>query len=1090
MLRPTFLLRRIGSAWLLVSCLMATVFVTSALVSALVSFYETALPATVSTDLVKSGRLAVIVTGEAGESAARQAAQVSGKLTAALAPVPARFYRADWSDELSLPGAHSRGQQPAVQAAAMTGITASAVLTSGSWPGQPAAGSQIAAALPAGVAARLKAGVGSVLRLRDLTTSKPVTLKVTGLYRPRDPAAAYWKLDPIGPSGYRSVGGFASYGPAVVSPAAFAAAGGGPKLAVGQSTYLALPDPQRLARENLTLIASKINATAGQLERAGNLNVSTSLPQTLTNTAAGLDAARSLLIISGLQLLVLAGAALALASRLLASHRDEESALLAARGAARWQLARPSLSEAAISVVLASAAGVLAGSKLAGRLLSTLTGRPQAAAYTGQVWLAGAVLALACLGIVLWPALRPPGIAAVRIRRGRQAAVASAAAAGADIALIALALLSVRELRSYSAAAHATGGSGVDPVIVIAPALALAGLAIIPLRLLPVAARGLERVTARGRRLGSAMANWEISRRPLRQSGPALLVILAVGTSTLALAQYQSWRESVRQQARYSVGADVRAVLPAPETLSGSGQITRLSGVTSAVPASNVGLIGGAQLLVLGLPQASRTIRLRPDLSAEPEAALFRSISAGARAGLALPGKPDRLAIRASMAGSTGGSLGPVSATFIIEDRYGASYPVTTGSMPADGHEHLLVARLAASPSGPAYPLRIIGVSLNYSLPEYPASSAAKAADILGRARIGAISVSPAASGPFGPASGTGASLAGWNTNLQAGGLANVESMTGQTGTSPVLTSIKRDGPAALVQFRTGYAPPFPPFISKAELRALKSVAGGPIPAELKLDIPAPPALPVIATASYASVTTSVGAPFQVTIAGTSVSCTVVATVTDFPTGASLVTSQSAVSQYLASVGEGGTLPPASWWLSTRDGSVPSGLPAGTAVLDADQQASDLQRDALSAAPVQAALAVAGAAALLAALGFCVSVAASARARRSQRALLAALGVPAGAQARLFCLEEFLISAPAALIGLAVGAGLARLLIPSITLTATAGVPVPPVQVIFPVLWVAAVALLAPAIPVLAAMISALRQPDPAAELRAAEAAG
>ena len=138
--------------------------------------------------------------------------------------------------------------------------------------------------------------------------------------------------------------------------------------------------------------------------------------------------------------------------------------------------------------------------------------------------------------------------------------MASAVAAGADVALIALALLSVHELLSYSAAA---GGSGVDPVIVAAPTLALAGLALIPLRLLPLAAKGLEKLTARGRRLGTAMANWEISRRPVRQSGPALLVILAVGTSTLALAQYQSWRQSVHDQAAFVPGRTSASAWPA-----------------------------------------------------------------------------------------------------------------------------------------------------------------------------------------------------------------------------------------------------------------------------------------------------------------------------------------------------------------------------------------------------------------------------------------------------------------------------------------------------------------------------------------------
>jgi ABC-type antimicrobial peptide transport system permease subunit len=149
-----------------------------------------------------------------------------------------------------------------------------------------------------------------------------------------------------------------------------------------------------------------------------------------------------------------------------------------------------------------------------------------------------------------------------------------------------------------------------------------------------------------------------------------------------------------------------------------------------------------------------------------------------------------------------------------------------------------------------------------------------------------------------------------------------------------------------------------------------------------------------------------------------------------------------------------------------------------------------LEHDPVSVAPIKAALAVAAAAALLAVVGFCVSVAASARERRGQRALLSALGVHGGAQAGLFCLEEIMISGPAALVGLILGIGIAHLLIPAITLTATAGLPVPPVLVRIPAMWVALIVVAVPAIPVLAAAVATLRQPDPAAELRAAEAAG
>jgi hypothetical protein len=194
------------------------------------------------------------------------------------------------------------------------------------------------------------------------------------------------------------------------------------------------------------------------------------------------------------------------------------------------------------------------------------------------------------------------------------------------------------------------------------------------------------------------------------------------------------------------------------------------------------------------------------------------------------------------------------------------------------------------------------------------------------------------------------------------------------------------------------------------------------------------------------------------------------------------------VQDALASTGFGGSLPVSAWWLATVNGAVPRGLPAGSVVTDAAALDRRLVRDPLSAAPVQAAAAVAAAAAALAALGFCVSVAASARERRPQRALLGALGVPAAAQAWLFCAEEALVSLPAAAVGLAIGAILAHLVVPALTVTATGGLPPLPVIVTLPVGWIVVIAAGLPAVPVLAAAVATVRRPDPAAELRAAEA--
>ncbi len=1081
----SFTVRRTRSSWLLVGCLTATVLVASALISALVTFYTGALTGAVTSELRQSGAaMSIAVSGELTGTPAAQAADIAGRMTHALAPVPARMYEATWSDALAVPGPERAGQVPVMQAAAVTDITANAALTGGRWPTAPRPGQPIPAALPATAAADLGLRVGSVFQLRDVNSGTQVSLQVSGLYRAERPAAAYWQIDLIGTSGVTVGGGFASYGPAVVSPAAFGLAGTHrPLIAATQISFVALPRVASITPAELRPLASRVTAMIGAVDNAGQLTATSAMPQTLVSAAAGQAAAKTLVVISGLQLLLLATAALALASRLLASNREWETALLAARGAARRQLIAPSLAEAVVAVLASAVVGVVVGSWLSAGLLGHLTGQSERVAPAGvPVWIAGAGLVALCVGIAIWPAARPSRLAEVRMRRGRGASLATIISAGADVALVVLAVLAVRELLSYSVADQVTSGTGIDPVIAVAPMLALAGLAVVPLRLLPLAAKGLERLTARGKRLGSAMANWAVSRRPLRQSGPALLVILTVGASTMALAQYQSWRDSTRDQADFAAGAPVRVEPVQPVPMTDVARIARLPGVRAAMPVSDVPLLSSGQLLVLDAPLAARTVTLRPDLASVPVAQLFRAITPRARPGVLLPGRPVRLEITASMAGPTGtAALGPVSVTLTLQDADGVGYSVVTSAMPADGRTHDLVAVLGAS-AGAAYPLRLIGASVSYQMPAYPPSATAAASDESASLRIDSFSVSSASAGPFEPPFASGASLAAWPLATTDPGLAGeIAQLGGDTDRSavPDVYALGRDGGAELVRFDPGHGPLIP---------------GAPSPppgeADLNFDIAAPSPVPVIVTAGYAAAGgLHTGSVFSVTIAGQQVECRVAATVTAFPAGGVLVADQTAVQDALASKGFGGTLPVTAWWLATANGAVPRGLPAGAAVTDAAALDQRLARDPLSAAPVQAAAAVAAAAAILAALGFCVSVAASARERRPQRALLGALGVPAASQAWLFCAEEALVSIPAAAVGLAIGTVLAHLVVPALTVTATGGLPPLPVIVTLPVGWVILIAAGLPAVPVVAAAVAAVRRPDPAAELRAAEAA-
>ena len=136
-------------------------------------------------------------------------------------------------------------------------------------------------------------------------------------------------------------------------------------------------------------------------------------------------------------------------------------------------------------------------------------------------WWPAAVIVAGVIIIVMWPALRPVTPGAARLRRGRQAVLATTARAGLDAAQIALGALALWELRRYSAAPRLSGGTlGIDPVLAVAPAVALAGISLLPLRILPAAARLLDGLSGRGRRLaGGALAAPSVF-TPTRQDRP------------------------------------------------------------------------------------------------------------------------------------------------------------------------------------------------------------------------------------------------------------------------------------------------------------------------------------------------------------------------------------------------------------------------------------------------------------------------------------------------------------------------------------------------------------------------------------------
>ena len=584
--RGSLTLPRMNAHRLVIIAAALTIAVAAALATALVTVSSQALPRAVRHDLSRAAGTSFVIRGNvnAGQGA-QYTSLLPGKISAALAGTPFAFYRAYWSDPLGFV-AGSRPAAPGntrtvqiVEAATLQAVTAQAALVSGHWPGDPAGRGPIPAALPVAAASLLHVRAGDVLQVRDRISDHLIRFTVTGLYRPRQVSSPYWGLDDVALSGSTTISGFTTYGPLTVT------AGGVPRPADRRRRILGgraadRGHPRRPAQDR-----------RGQRERpAGrrwpsavslpDLTMTTGLPAVVSGTANNLDVARSLLAICAVLLFLLAAAALLAVARLLAGQREGESAMLVARGATRWQLVRLTAAEAAPLCVLSAAAGGLAGVGLA-RLLAGSA----AALFGWPAFWAAAAVGAGALVIMLVPVLSTVTPGAARARRGRQAAIAGVTRAGADLALILLAVVAGWQLRHYSAvSAGASGNFGVDPVIVAAPALALAGGTVLALRLLPAGGKAGDRLAARGRRLTAAMASWQISRQPIRQGGAALLIVLAVATGTLALSQRQSWTRSVHDQAAFSTGADVRVQASQPLSAAQAGALARAPGVRQAMP--------------------------------------------------------------------------------------------------------------------------------------------------------------------------------------------------------------------------------------------------------------------------------------------------------------------------------------------------------------------------------------------------------------------------------------------------------------------------------------------------------------------------
>lgn len=339
--RVMFVLRRTRSAPLLPASLLLAILIAVTVTTGLASFGARGLPAAIYQRLATTPATPVVVSGQIGAARARaDQAVIAASIRSALRPVPFTLASGRWSDQLVLPRPPGVTQAPLIQAAALGGIRAHAVLTAGTWPGPQRPGAPVSVVLPESTAGLLHFSVGQIIALHDSLTGAPARLRVAGLFRPRDPAGPYWRLSLLGTSGKLVQGTFVTYGPMLAAPSALGPGG----LPVSAASWLVTVDTSRIPPGGTAGLGHRLSVVLAALhgnQSLGGLQVTTGLPQILAALASSLVVSRSLLLIGSLQLLLLATAAAALAARLLTSQREEETALLSARGVAPGQLSWP-----------------------------------------------------------------------------------------------------------------------------------------------------------------------------------------------------------------------------------------------------------------------------------------------------------------------------------------------------------------------------------------------------------------------------------------------------------------------------------------------------------------------------------------------------------------------------------------------------------------------------------------------------------------------------------------------------------------------------------------------------------------------------
>jgi len=492
------------------------------------------------------------------------------------------------------------------------------------------------AAVSEATARRFGLRVGSQLSLPGTS----LVVAVTAIVQPRDGAAPFWSVDPLlaapelqnplGPAPSFWIGGLFIPASAVIALQS--------RVNVGQAqvTWMFPLAIGKLTAAQATRLQSTLAgalATAGGVTEGRTSQGSVPIPVQVTLSSGagqliaefGAEAASvaSVLDLLSVSLAVLAAVVVLLAGWLLTEQRRGEFAMLRARGASRRQLAIAVLGSTAVTAVPGAAAG-------AALAVALTPASPVALSW----WLAGPVVLAALAG---------PVLLTVRIHRG----YAAPARADQPIGRLSSARRWVVEAALVLGAAggllvlrYQGSGGPEDFYTSAAPALLAIGVAVVVVRLYPLAVRGVLRLTEQRASAAAFLGLARAGRASGSAALPAFALVLALALASFAGMVRGAVLSGEVSSSWQQAGADAVISEPVPVSAALQRAVAKVPGVehVAAAGVATADTTGGQQFTVIVVDPRQYGAVLAGTPLPQPPAAFTAAVGSAAVPALAAPG--------------------------------------------------------------------------------------------------------------------------------------------------------------------------------------------------------------------------------------------------------------------------------------------------------------------------------------------------------------------------------------------------------------------------------------------------------------------